>query len=129
MGSELLFPIMKQSSSKASFNHVEDITLIFKVKFLTNIILETSNAVESLHSHMYLAYSLKKGSKRFSILEGLRNLYNYYQDIEQTSNAVSHKINYFYFTNDIEGEKVPYGQDEPWKNLKSIWNCLFKSQK
>ena len=59
---------MKQSFSRASFNHVQGITFILKVKFLTNVILETSNAVESLHSHMYLAYSLKKGSKRFSIL-------------------------------------------------------------
>ena len=63
---------------------------------------------------MYLACGLKKGSKRFGILEGLRNLYNYCQDIERTSNAVSCKINYFYFNDDIHrGEKLRYGQDEP----------------
>ena len=78
---------------------------------------------------MYLACGLKKGSKCFGILEGLRNLYNYCQDIERTSNAVSRKINYFYFTDDIEGEKLRYGQDEPWKNLKSKHGTTHPSRK
>ena len=78
---------------------------------------------------MYLAYDLKKGSKHFGILEGLRNLYNYCQDIERTSNAVSRKINYFYFTNDIEGEKLGYGQDKLQKNLKSKHGTTYPSRK
>src|SRR5437667_8968279 len=64
------------------------------------------------------------------ILEGLRKLYNYCQDIERTSNAGLLRIHYlFYITNNLEGEKVQYGQNEPWKNLKSKHGTTHSSCK
>lgn len=48
------------------------------------LIIETSNAVESLHSHLYRACGIIKGSKRLGIMEGLRKLFLYFQDIQRT---------------------------------------------
>ena len=53
--------------------------------------VETSNAVESLHFHMYQSPQLQKGG-RFRILEGLRKAYAYYGDLERTSQQISRTI-------------------------------------
>ena len=44
----------------------------------------TSNAVESLHQHMYLGCGLRKGGAKFQTLEGLRRLFDYCHDFERT---------------------------------------------
>lgn len=62
---------------------------IYKVLFIHSLInlifiLETSNGVESLHYHIYKSCGLIGRPKRFGILEGLRKLFLYCNDIERT---------------------------------------------
>src|SRR5947199_9491954 len=52
--------------------------------------IDTSNAVESLYSHIYIRCKLKKGAKNFSILEGLEKLYLYCLDHRCEMSICSH---------------------------------------
>lgn len=80
--SRMLFPAIRISLGEddTMINHLQGLSLILRI----SLNLETSNRVESLHFQMYRACGLQSKGKRLGILEGIRKLYLYCQDLERT---------------------------------------------
>ena len=70
---------------------------IYKVFFELScmLILETSNAVESLHSRIYSGCDITKGSQRFGIMEGLQRLFLYCDNVRRSYILALGKITLF----------------------------------
>ena len=77
----MLFPAIRISLGEddTMINHLQGLSLILRI----SLNLETSNGVESLHFQMYRACGLQSKGKRLGILEGIRKLYLYCQDLER----------------------------------------------
>jgi len=70
-----------------------------------------------------------KGKKRFGVLEGLRKLRLYCQDIEQTYEAMLGTSFAYNLVLISDGNKLSYGDPEPWKKLVPVYGTTHPSRK